>query len=216
MARKVWGVDSAAKVTETLYSCVLSNYGSPKYWGRYLTDVPNVSDGLTKEEISFIRSKGTKVLPIYNVFTEAIGYEKGRIAARNAIFNARRLGIPKDIVLFANVENFFEVNSEWIRGWVESLYPTGYRAGIYHDPVKGDFRTEYCKAVKENNQIAVQTILWSAEPEIGVTKERNAPRYNPATPKCQSNVWLWQYGRDSTICPIDTNLADERVVQYLY
>ncbi|MFZ3589472.1 glycoside hydrolase domain-containing protein [Bacillus sp. DJP31] len=216
MARKVWGVDSAAKVTETIYSCVVSNYGSPKYWGRYLADVPNVSDGLTKEEISFIRSKGMKVLPIYNVFSEAVGYDKGQIAARNAVYHAKRLGIPKDIALFANVENFFTVDSDWIRGWAESLLPTGYRSGIYHDPVKGNFQDAYCKAVQENNQVAVQTILWSAEPEIGVTKERTAPKYNPVSPECQSNVWLWQYGRDSTICPIDTNLADERVLKYLY
>jgi hypothetical protein len=216
MAKNIWGVDSASRVTESLYSCVLSNYGSPKYWGRYLTDVPNVSDGLTKEEISFIRSKGIKVLPIYNVFTEAVGYEKGRVAARNAVFNAKRLGIPTDIALFANVENFFEVDSTWIRGWVESLYPTGYRPGIYHDPVKGGFREAYCNAVKQNKEVAVQTILWSAEPEVGVTKERKAPRYNPVTPDCLANVWLWQYGRDSPICPIDTNLADERVLGYLY
>ncbi|WP_456275697.1 glycoside hydrolase domain-containing protein [Bacillus sp. AK128] len=216
MARKVWGVDSAARVTESLFSCIGSNFGNPKYWGRYLTDVPNVSDGLTKEEISFIRSKGTRVLPIYNVFTEAVGYDRGRIAARNAVFNAKRLGIPQDILLFANIENFFSVDSEWIRGWVENLYPTGYRAGIYHDPVKGGFQEAYCQAVKENNQIAVQAVLWSAEPEPGVTKERNAPRFNPITPKCKANVWLWQYGRDSDICPIDTNLADERVLKYLY
>jgi hypothetical protein len=216
MARKIWGVDSAARVTESLYSCVLSNFGNPKYWGRYLTDVPNVSDGLTKEEISFIRSKGIKILPIYNVFSEAVGYEKGRIAARNAVFNARRLGIPTDIALFANIENFFEVDSAWIRGWVDSLYPTGYRSGIYHDPVKGGFRSAYCNAVKENKEVAVQTILWSAEPEVGVTREREAPRYNPVMPDCVANVWLWQYGRDSPICPIDTNLADERVLNYLY
>ncbi|MFD1735604.1 glycoside hydrolase domain-containing protein [Bacillus salitolerans] len=215
MARKIWGVDSAARVTEILYSCVTSNFGSPKYWGRYLTDVPNVSDGLTREEISFLRTKGTKVLPIYNVFRTAIGYDKGQIAARNAVFHARRLGFPTDTVLFANVENFFEVDSAWIRGWVESLLPTGYRPGIYHDPVKGEFSAAYCQAVQENNQVASQVILWSAEPEPGVTKERNAPRFNPKAPNCQGNVWLWQYGRDSAQCSIDTNLADERILKYL-
>lgn len=216
MARSAWGVDSAASVTESLFACVVSNYGNPKYWGRYLTDVPNVSDGLTKEEISFIRSKGTKVLPIYNVFSEALSYDKGQIAARNAVYHAKRLDIPKDIVLFANVENFFDVDSDWIRGWVESLIPSGYRSGIYHDPVKGNFKQAYCTAVKQNNEVAIQTILWSAEPEIGVTKERIAPKYKPVTPDCQANVWLWQYGRVSKICPIDTNLADDRVLKFLY
>mgnify|MGYP005839672859 CR=1 FL=1 len=216
MARKVWGVDSAAPVTNNLYTCVKNNFGSPKYWGRYLTDIPNVSSGLTKEEIALIRDKGMKVLPIYNVFSEAIGYQKGQIAARNAVFNARRLGIPNNIVLFANVEKFFEVDEAWIRGWVESLYPTGYRPGIYHDPVEGGFASAYCEAVKNNNEVAVQAILWSAKPETGISSERKAPAFKPASPNCKANVWVWQYGRDAKTCPIDTNLADQRLLNILY
>ncbi|MCH1623965.1 glycoside hydrolase domain-containing protein [Ferdinandcohnia quinoae] len=216
MPRYVWGVDSAAVVNEDLYTCVKNNFGNPRFWGRYLTAIPNVSEGLTKEEIAFIRNKGIKVLPIYNVFSEAIGYSRGQIAARNAVFNARRLGIPNNTAIFANVEHFFEVDEGWLRGWVESMYPTGFRSGIYNDPVKGGFSNAYCEAVKKNNQIATQAILWSAEPEPGVTKERNAPKFKPATPNCKANVWVWQYGRDSKQCPIDTNLADQRLLAYLY
>lgn len=216
LARYAWGVDSAATVTEDLYNCVTKNFGTPKYWGRYLTNVPNVSEGLTKEEIAFIRSKGMKVLPIYNVFSDATGYEKGQIAARNAVFNARRLGIPKNVALFANVERFFAVDEEWIRGWVESIYPTGYRPGIYNDSTEGGFSEAYCTAIQKSNLVAAQAILWSAEPEYGITKERNAPKFRPVTPGCKSNVWLWQYGRDAKECPIDTNLADQKALGYLY
>jgi hypothetical protein len=216
LARKVWGVDSSNPVDQELYDCVKNQYGLPKYWGRYLTERPNVSSGLTKDEIGFIRSKGIKILPIYNVINEAVGYEEARIAARNAVFHARRLGIPKNIILFANVEHFFNVDAAWIMGWVETLIPSGYRSGFYHDPVKGDFSQAYCQAVQQNNDVAVQAILWSAEPETGATSERKAPKYNPATPSCKANVWLWQYGRDAKKYPIDTNLADERVLNYLF
>jgi hypothetical protein len=216
MPRYIWGVDSAVTVNEDLLSCVRSNYGNPKFWGRYLAEVPNVSEGLTKEEIAFIHSKGMKVLPIYNVFRAATGYSNGQIMARNAVYNARRLDISDNIALFANVEGFFEVDEAWIRGWVESIYPTGYRAGIYHDPVKGEFSAAYCEAVSNNNQVAIQSILWSAEPEPGVTKERHAPRYKPVIPSCKANVWLWQYGRAAPQCPIDTNLIDSRVLNYLF
>ena len=216
LARKVWGVDSANPVNQELYDCVKNTFGVPKYWGRYLTERPNVSSGLTKEEIGFLRSRGIRILPIYNVITEAIGYEEAKIAARNAVFHARRLGLPKSIALFAYIEHFFQVDAAWVRGWVETLIPSGYRSGFYHDPVKGAFSQAYCQAVQQNNEVAVQAILWSAEPETGVTSERKAPRYNPATPNCKANVWLWQYGRDSQKCPIDTNLADDRVMNYLY
>ncbi|MFC0270697.1 glycoside hydrolase domain-containing protein [Metabacillus herbersteinensis] len=216
MARKVWGVDSTNKVNPELYNCVTKKLGTPKFWGRYLTEIQNVSSGLTKMEISYIRSKGMKVLPIYNVLSNAVGYEQAQVAGRNAVFHARRLGIPNNIALFASIENFFQVDAAWVRGWVETIYPTGYRPGFYHDPVEGNFANAYCEAVQQNNEVANQGILWSAEPETGVCSERKAPKYKPATPNCNGNVWVWQYGRDAVTCPVDTNLADERVLAYLY
>ncbi|WP_226666056.1 glycoside hydrolase domain-containing protein [Metabacillus litoralis] len=216
MARKIWGVDSANPVDKEFFECVKKKYGVPKYWGRYLTEIPNVSRGLTKSEIGFLRSKDIKILPIYNVIREAIGYEEAQLAARNAVFHARRLGIPTNTIIFANVEKFFNVDSSWIRGWVETFIPSGYKAGFYNDSVEGDFAEAYCEAVKENSEVAVQTILWSAAPELGATSERKAPKFKPASPDCKANVWLWQYGRDAKHCPIDTNLADERVLNYLY
>lgn len=216
MPRYVWGVDSASVVDDELYSYVKNKLGNPKFWGRYLSEVPNVSEGLTREEISFIRKRGIKILPIYNDFSEETGYDKGQIGARNAVFNARRLGIPNNVGLFANVERFVAVDEAWIRGWVESIIQSGYRPGIYHNPVEDRFAAAYREAVRKNNQIAVQTILWSAKPETGVTKERNAPIFKPVTPNCKANVWVWQYGRDAEAFPIDTNLADQRTLNYLY
>lgn len=216
MVKKLWGVDSSSPVNEELYNCVKSQFGNPQFWGRYLADVPNVSTGLTKDEIRFIHNKGVKILPIYNVFREAEGYFRGQLVARNAVYHARRLGIPKNVALVANVEHFFKVDDDWIRGYVESLFPSGYRPAFYHDPTRGSFAAAYCEAVKQNNQVAVQTILWSAEPHPGPTKERNSPRFNPASPNCKSNVWIWQYGRNAEQCPIDTNLADRRMMSYFY
>lgn len=216
MVRVVWGVDSAAKVTEELFTCVKNKLGYPKYWGRYLTEISNVSDGLTKSEITFLRNRDIKVVPIYNKLKEAVGYTEGRAAAVNTLFHARRLGIPKNKVLFANIEDYFEVDEAWIRGWVEAMYPSGYRPGIYQDPVKGAFSAAYCEAVQNNPLVAEQTILWSCMPRPGTTKEQRAPAFKPAAPKCKANVWLWQYGRDSSICPVDTNLANRRLLDYLY
>ncbi|MGX1900147.1 uncharacterized protein DUF1906 [Thermolongibacillus altinsuensis] len=216
MARAIWGVDSAAKVTEALFFCVKNELGYPKFWGRYLTYVPNVSDGLTKEEIALIRRYGMKVAPIYNVIREATEYEKGKIAARNAIFHAQRLGIPKNKAIFANIEDYFSVDESWIRGWVDTFYTSGYRPGIYADMVKGDFAGAYCEAVKKSERVSQQTVLWSSSPRPGTTKEEKAPAYRPNAPNCRSNVWIWQYGRDAQECPIDTNVADRRVLDYLY
>jgi Domain of unknown function (DUF1906) len=216
MAKGVWGVDSAQAVTEQLFQCVKNELGYPKFWGRYLTNVPDVSDGLTKEEITRLRNYGIKVMPVYNAFREAVGYANGQVAARNAVFHARRLGIPTNKVLFANIEDFFSVDASWIVAWVETMHPTGYRPGVYADLTKGDFASAYCEAIQANNQVAVQTIIWSSAPRPGTTKEQKAPKYQPAAPNCKANVWVWQYGRDAASCPVDTNLADRRLLDFLY
>ncbi len=102
-----WGVDSAAAVTENLYECVRNTYGQPDFWGRYLHRIEGVSDGLTAEEIRFIRERGIKILPIYNNFTEAIGSRAGTVSARNAMFQAKLLNMREGSFIFANIENFF-------------------------------------------------------------------------------------------------------------
>ncbi|WP_102347122.1 glycoside hydrolase domain-containing protein [Bacillus sp. Marseille-P3661] len=215
MAKYIWGVDSAQKVTPSLYQCVMNNFGYPNYWGRYLTTVPNASEGLSKDEINFMKSKGIRLLPIYNNFKDATGYREGQVAASNAIFHARRLDIPKGAPIFANIERFFQVDNAWIQAWVETMYPSGFLSGFYHDPNEGRFNDEFCAAAQNNNQVKTQSILWSAEPHIGVTGNRKAPPFNPRKTNCDSNIWAWQYGRDSNSCPIDSNLIDKRLFNKL-
>src|SRR5690606_41788200 len=110
-----WGVDSATSVTAELLDCVTTNFGRPVFWGRYLTRVEGASEGLSQQEIKFLRDKGIKIMPIYNVFQIAKGYQQGKEAAYNAVHHAMRLGFPKGIVIFANVERFFEVDHQWIK-----------------------------------------------------------------------------------------------------
>lgn len=215
MPKYIWGVDSAQKVTPELFQCVMTNFSYPNYWGRYLTTVPNASEGLTKDEIQFMKSKGIKLMPIFNNFTESTGYREGQVAARNAIFHARRLEIPKGTPIFANVERFFAVDDAWIRAWVETLYPSGYLSGFYHDPTEGAFNDAFCEAANKDNKVKFQAILWSAEPSPGVTNNKKAPSFNPKKVKCDGAVWAWQYGRDSETCPIDTNLIDKRLFNKL-
>lgn len=216
MPRYLWGVDSAVSVDDEVYNCTVNNFGKPKFWGRYLTTIENVNEGLTPAEIKFLHNKGIKVMPIYNDFREAIGYRQGQVVARNAIFNAQRLGFPKDTYIFANVEKFFKVDEGWIRGWVDTFYPSGYKPGIYHDPQEGEFSKSYCEAIKNNDKVKVQTILWSAQPAPGATTLKDAPEFNPAKVPCEGNVWAWQYGRDAGTCPIDTNILDQRVYDNLW
>ncbi len=211
-----WGVDSAEKVSKEMYDCVLYNFGKPMYWGRYLASIPGKVAELTREEIELLHNSGTRVLPIFSNFSGADGYRNGRVIAQNCIFHARRLGIPSGKIIFANLEKHYNIDEAWIRGFVDGMLPSGYKAGLYADPVNGDFSTAYCEAASRENKVIDQLVIWSAEPEPGVSKARHAPNFNPRKPPCKASVWGWQYGRDSTVCPIDTNLFNGRLFNMLW
>lgn len=212
----LWGVDSTTNVTKDLYNCVLKKYGKPEYWGRNITQLDDAAEGLTQIEIELLHNSGTKIIPIYSKLTAAIGSREGRTTAQNAVYHARRLGIPEGTIIFANVENSFEVDTDWILGYVEAMYPTGFKPGFYNDLIEGNFTSAYCQAVSQNDQVAVQAVLWSAEPKTGISKQRNAPKFDPSKPNCKANVWAWQYGRDASTCPINTNLINQRLYNLLW
>jgi hypothetical protein len=216
MPDPIWGVDSAAPVDEQLLECVRTHYGAPQVWGRYLKTVSGAAEGLTRQEVVFLHRHGIKIMPIFSDFREAVGYRQGRIVAINAIFHAKRLGAPRGVVVFANVERFFAVDDAWIRGWVNTFYTSDYKPGIYHDPTRGGFSAAYCKAAASDERVRTQTVLWSAEPALGVSERKDAPAYRPVTPPCHANVWAWQYGRDSTTCPVDTDLVSPQLMRDLW
>ncbi|AEI39332.1 glycoside hydrolase domain-containing protein [Paenibacillus mucilaginosus] len=216
MATYVWGVDSASPVDEKLLSCVTEQFGKPRFWGRYLTTIQGVASGLSKGEISLLHRQGIRILPIYNEFRAATGYENGKKTAQEAAQQARRLGIPRGTFLFSNVERFFAVDTLWILGWVNTIRTTGYKSGIYHDPVQGGFSAAFCEAVRRDYRVTSETALWSAEPQRPASGPDAPPIYAPKKPHCSANVWAWQYSRDVQGCPVDTNLMDTRLFGQLF
>ncbi|WEG11787.1 DUF1906 domain-containing protein [Pullulanibacillus sp. KACC 23026] len=211
-----WGVDSAAPVTTHLYNCVMENLGKPAFWGRYLKTVQGSADGLTAEEIKRIHSRGTKILPIYSSFQSAVGYRKGSVEAQNAIYYANRLEVPKGAPIFANVEKFFDVDANWLNGWFEAFYRSPYQPAYYFDSEEGNFMQAFCEAIGTNKKIKSHTILWSAQPEPGETPANRKPAYKPIVPPCGGNVWGWQYGRNVSSCPVDTDLVEPELYLKLW
>ncbi|HEU5138982.1 MAG TPA: glycoside hydrolase domain-containing protein [Bacillales bacterium] len=213
-SRLLWGVDTASRVTESFYQCVTDHYGKPDVWGRYMETTEDVSLGLTQEEVSLIHKKDGKILLLYNHLDSATGYEDGKAEAETAISFAKELGVPEGTALFADIEPVFPVDADFIRGWIEKMASSPYKAGFYGDFSKGSsLRKAYHSAIEETEH---KPVLWSFQPRIGITGKEDAPNdFDPAAPKSAKTL-AWQYGVSGEQCNIDTDLAVSKILKYLW
>lgn len=201
-----WGVDTSSQVTEAFYQCIQNNYGKPDVVGRYLGTNSGTSTGLRKEEISILKKKGAKIIPIYNHFSNATGYKNGVLEAQSAISLAKELAIPKGVVIYADIEPKYPVDAEFIRGWVETISSSPYKPGIYGVFLNGKQLSDaYNQAISKNMDLKNETYIWTSNPEAGTTKKQNAPEYKPNTPNF-INAVIWQYGMQGQQCNVDTDL----------
>ncbi|WP_179884821.1 glycoside hydrolase domain-containing protein [Bacillus sp. AFS015802] len=212
----IWGIDSASETTENFYACVRENFGDPAVLGRYLETREDISRGLTPEQVSLIHSKGDYILPIFNNFNDATGYENGSNEAKEAIEYAQGLGIPSGVAIFADIEPAYPVDAEFIRGWFETISASPYESGIYgiFDPESALYQS-YNTAVQSNNAILKENYVWTASPNVGITSQAEAPEYNPEAPE-GSLAFGWQYGIDAETCNIDTNLFNGELLKVLW
>ncbi|MCA1056992.1 DUF1906 domain-containing protein [Rossellomorea aquimaris] len=212
----VWGIDSASETTEDLYACVRENFGDPEVFGRYLITRDGVSRGLTAEQVDLIQSKGDYILPIYNNFSDATGFENGVNQANAAIKGANDLGVPEGVALFADIEPTYPVDSEFIRGWFETMASSKYESGIYgiFDPDRALYKA-YNQAAERNGNLLKENYIWTASPNVGITTQAEAPDFAPEAPD-NSLALGWQYGIDAEACNIDTNLFDGDLLEVLW
>ncbi|WP_010283830.1 glycoside hydrolase domain-containing protein [Bacillus timonensis] len=212
----VWGIDSASETTKDFYACVKDNFGDPVVFGRYLGERDGISVGLTAEQVKIIHAEGDFILPIYNHFNDATGYDNGVAYAKEAIQLAADIGIPQGVAIFADIEPDYPVDSEFIKGWFDTIEESNFKSGIYgvFDPEQALFKA-YQKAGESNGAILEKNYIWTAAPSIGITAETKAPEFQPSAPE-GALAWGWQYGIDSETCNIDTNLFKRELVDVLW
>lgn len=212
----LWGVDTASPLDQAFLQCVVDNYGKPSVFGRYLETKEGVSTGLTPEEVELLHQQGIKIIPIYNHFSNATTYEGGVQEAQAAIAFAQQIGIPEGKAIFADIEPTYPVDEAFIRGWVDTLLGSPYKPGIYGVFTNDSALTAaYQAAIASNQNVQSQTIIWSSNPDPGVTPQANAPEFQPGAPE-NVPVSIWQYGIDGETCNIDTNLVQSNILEFLW
>jgi hypothetical protein len=207
--RLLWGVDSCKPFTSNptttrgLYPQVRRYYGTPDFWGRYMTNTYNCP-GISPVEVEAAAFRHMGILPIYNDYdcSAVHGYAMASRYARTATAAAANLGIPLGTVLAIDIEppgdycpGAGRVDAGFIQGWYDGITAAGYAPMYYGNGTAGsEFATAWCRAVKLNPQTAVGSYLWSFEPSLlGRFTRARAPQYSPLEPGCAGNMAAWQY-----------------------
>lgn len=208
----LYGVDSCKAIvgdpSGDLFSKIVGGFGTPEFWGRYLTDT--VCPGISSAEVALAARYHIGLLPIYNDYncSNVSYYDTGHGYAAAAVAAAQRLGIPKGRLLAIDIEpagadcpGAANVDSGFIEGWYDGIRAAGYVPMYYGNGTAGsEFSSAWCSAVAALPQIASGSDLWSFEPSLlGGYSKPNAPSFSPYDTGCAGNIEAWQFQLGGTI-----------------
>ena len=205
--RILWGVDSCKSLT-TIYAQVAGRFGTPDFWGRYLTNTGCA--GISAAEIDTAARLHMGLLPIYNDYncSSVASYPTGLRYAVEATNAAASLGIPKGRVIAIDIEPYGEqcpgavnVDAGFVQGWFDGVSDAGYAPTYYGNGTAGtEFATAWCAAVAAQPELATRSYLWSFQPSLlGNFNKANAPGFAPYEPGCAGQMVAWQYQIDSSM-----------------
>jgi Domain of unknown function (DUF1906) len=205
--RILWGVDSC-KSLDGLMGTVSGRFGTPDFWGRYLTNT--VCPGISNAEISIAAGNHMGILPIYNAYncSNVVGYDTGKGYADAATGAAADLGIPQGRAIAIDIEppgdacpGAVNVDQGFVQGWYDGVTAAGYVPTYYGNGTGGsEFASAWCAAVSAQPALATGAYLWSFQPSLlGSFTSSNAPGYAPNQTGCPGNMAAWQYQIDSSM-----------------
>lgn len=210
---KYFGVDTKTRVDEllqnniTLFDWIRKNQGFPYFIGRRI----NGENALTSEEMSYISSNGSKVIPILTSVSEKSANDNARIA----------ITLLEDLVIEKNTPVFVEINAnkvtdEFLKDFATEVLSGGYIPGFYVDTDSyNNFDRLFSRAYQSNEELMKQCKIWALSPEMEEffeTKNGHNEKpeiWGPFAPSCISKeqISFWQYGRKCH--PINTYKGDK-------
>lgn len=208
----LYGVDSCKAIvgdpTGDLFWKIVGGFGTPQFWGRYLTDT--VCPGISSAEVALAAQEHMGILPIYNDYncSNVQYYDTGHGYAVAAVAAAQRLGIPRGRLLAIDIEpagldcpGAANVDSGFIEGWYDGIHEAGYVPMYYGNGTAGsEFSSAWCSTVSALPAIAAGSDLWSFEPSLlGGYAKPNAPSFSPYDTGCAGNIEAWQFQIGGTI-----------------
>lgn len=200
----------------SLFEWVVRNKAYPNFWGRYL----NGENCLTKEEISFIRSKGCKIAALYTSSDKKETEEQGKILAKKISIAAVELHIPQKTAIYLEIKNDESIERDFMRGYAQELLTEGFIPAFKADTdAKFPFDREFSRGMQTDKEIFQACLIWAESPILteydGITTTHfiHPDFWQPFAPSgiTRKDIAVWQYGKDCH--PIYNNQDKKTVFQ---
>lgn len=205
MDRLLFGVDSNTPASTLLqnnieeFEWVLRNKIYPNFWGRNLVG----ENALTKEEISFLHSKGCKIAVIYTDEGEKQEEKQGEILAKKAVSLARGLRISEGTALFLEIGENENVSHNFMLGFAKALIAEGFTPAFKaNTDAMFLFDREFSIGMQTNKDVFKKCLIWAVSPTVEAYNSMTTSHlihpddWLPYAPSCitRKEIAVWQYG----------------------
>ena len=206
-SRLFFGVDSETQSVDLLqnniklFDWVIKNKIHPNFFGRNITG----ENSLTKEEVKFLHSKGTKIALIYSDSGEKKTETKGRKSVVKIDKALSDLGVPEQTVIFFEIGDHDTVTTDFMRGFATALMAIGYTPGFKaNTDAAYSFDREYSRGMQTDKATFAKCLVWAVTPtvkeydEMTTTHLIHPDTWKPFAPSgiTREQIAVWTYGKN--------------------
>ena len=207
VSRLYFGVDSEIQSNDLLqnninmFEWVIRNKVHPNFYGRNITG----DNALTKDEMKFIHSKGTKIAVIYSDSHEKETETQGKETVAKIDKKLFELGIPEQTAIFLDIEEGKIVTTDFMRGYAKALMEIGYTPAFKaNTDAAHSFDREFSRGMQSDKDVFSKCLIWSVAPTVkeydGMTTTHliHPDVWKPFAPSgiTRERIAVWTYGKN--------------------
>ena len=207
VSRLFFGVDSQTQSDDLLqnninmFEWITRNKISPNFYGRNIVG----ENALTRVEIDYIHSKGTKIAAIYSDNNEKKTEVQGKKTAIKIDRITMELGIPEQTAIFFALEDGEQISTNFMKGFAKALIEIGYTPAFKaNTDARYDFDREFSRGLQTDKDLFNKCLVWAVAPTIpeynGMTTTHliHPDNWKPFAPSgiSREQIAIWQYGQN--------------------
>ena len=207
VSRLYFGVDSEIQSNDLLqnnidmFEWVIRNKIHPNFYGRNIMG----ENALTKDEVKFIHSNGTKIAVIYSDPHEKVTEKQGEEAVAKIDNKLFELGIPEQTAIFLEIDETKTVTADFMRGFAKALMEFGYTPAFKtNTDAAYSFDKEFSRGIQIDKDVFSKCLVWAVAPTVKeydnmtTTHLIHPDTWRPFAPSgiTREQIAVWTYGKN--------------------